>query len=252
MNDYPVLAPEWCAAIAPPALLTTELHIWRVDLAQPEVVLAELAETLTPDERERVQRFRFEHHRQRAIASRGILRTLLGHYLQQLPAQLQFCYNANGKPDLRPTDGIAPIAFNVTHSENLALYAFAVQGSVGIDTEAIKPVGLLPQLIERYFSLKEKALITAQSPQEQERHFFYYWTAKEALTKATGRGITDLTQIELAVSPTDIQVTYPQAAPNDRWQVHFIEPQPGYAGAIAYTASAPQPLKFFDWYSNPI
>ena len=44
----------------------------------------ELESILSPDERERVHRFLFERDRRRCLVSRGMLRTLLGRYLDVL------------------------------------------------------------------------------------------------------------------------------------------------------------------------
>lgn len=245
MNGYPVLIPVWCSTIAPTFIPINELHIWQANLDQPDAVLTNLAQTLSADETERVQRLRFAQHRQRAIASRGILRQLLSRYLQSAPAQLQFCYDSQGKPELS-LNSPSPLTFNVSHSNNVVLYALGVGDSVGIDVEAVKPVPLLSQLIKRYFSPAEQAAIALEPAHQQERSFYYHWIAKEALTKATGRGIIDLPQVELVITPTHVQTTYtPQSG--DRWQVHLLEPQPGYAAAIAYAASTPFTLKFFDW-----
>ena len=82
------------------ALADDEIHLWLVDLDQPPKSLAELAVTLTVDEQERAARFRFPEHRNRFIVGRGLLRELLGAYLNQPAAALRFEQGAHGKPAL--------------------------------------------------------------------------------------------------------------------------------------------------------
>src|SRR5213594_2381617 len=75
-------------------LASGEVHIWCASLDVPPETSARLYATLTPD-----ARFRFERDQQRFVA-RGVLRDLLGRYLQTQPGQVSFVYNAFGKPDL--------------------------------------------------------------------------------------------------------------------------------------------------------
>ncbi len=247
MSRYPIQRPVWSAAIAPPPLAPTELHIWRAQLPQSELLLAQLQDLLASDERERAQRLRFAHHQNRAIASRGILRLLLAGYVNEPAAQLTFTYSDRGKPSLVQSPQAEPIYFNVTHSEDLALFAIAPVPTVGIDVEIRKPMPFLAQLIQRYCAPSEQAAIAAQPPECQETCFFYHWTTKEALTKATGQGITDLDKVQLQLTATGAMGIYAHRPSSVPWQVQLIEPEAGYAGAIAYAAETPRSLQFFDW-----
>lgn len=247
MSSYPIQRPVWTPTFSPPPLQRDELHIWRANLDQSHAILAEFTATLSPDEQERVNRFRFPQHRQRSLASRGILRSILARYLHQPAEQLQFHYTDFGKPELAHATSASDLHFNVTHSEALGLFAIARSTAVGIDVEMRKPMPLLAQLIERYCSTAEQATIAAQPPNQQEQCFFYHWTAKEALTKATGRGITDLAKVQLRLTPQGVQGIYEQSPTNLNWQVYLIEPKTDYVGAIADAAPTPRSCFFFDW-----
>lgn len=88
---------------APPHGLTLEpndVHVWqaRLDVAPTQVKL--FAQTLSADEHQRARRFKFEVHRDRFIVGRGILRSLLSHYLCCSPQGLTFGYELHGKPML--------------------------------------------------------------------------------------------------------------------------------------------------------
>jgi 4'-phosphopantetheinyl transferase len=159
---------------------------------------------------------------------------------------LVFHYSDRGKPELVQSTTTA-IHFNVTHSEDLALVAIACWPDVGIDVEICKPMPFLSQLMQRYCSPQEQATIAAQPLDQQEACFFYHWTAKEALTKATGQGMTDLEKVQLQFTTQGVKGLYDQSPVAGTWQVHLIEPQEGYAGAIAYATSEPRSLQFLDW-----
>jgi 4'-phosphopantetheinyl transferase len=151
----------------------SEVHIWQVNLDEVQLNL------LSPDEQTRADRFKFEQHRERFIAGRSFLRSLLARYLATDPIGLEFEYSSYGKPSLRSTR----IQFNLAHSQHLALYAVTYDRLVGIDVEAIRPVENLDSLVQRFFLPSEYKAI-----QNNEALFFQYWTCKEAFLKAIGAG----------------------------------------------------------------
>ena len=78
-------------------LTNDEIHIWYASLDQPISLFQKL---LSNDEKIRAGRFRFEKDRKSFIVRRGILRKILGYYLNIEPNEVHFCYNENGKPAL--------------------------------------------------------------------------------------------------------------------------------------------------------
>ena len=249
MRPLPVFTPTWQPAPPNLAIAPGELHIWQASLNPPDAVLAALATTLSEAELAKANRLHQAPHRRAAIASRGILRSLLGGYLHQAPQALRFDYTPQGKPSLSPPLQAAPLEFNLSHSDQVALLAIRLQDGIGIDVEAQRPLPLLPNLLQRYFSPQEQAAIAAADQPEHE--FFYYWTAKEALTKATGYGLTDLARVALHLSETVVQVQYSRETPSpEPWQVRCFSPRPGYAAAVAYRAPTPLICRYFTWHDN--
>ena len=61
------------------------VHVWSADLDLDDARIAALGTTLDPAETARARRFHFERDRRRFTAARGILRTLLGRYLDVPP-----------------------------------------------------------------------------------------------------------------------------------------------------------------------
>src|SRR5947207_14721515 len=115
-------------------LAADEIHSWCARLDVPPEASARFHATLSPDERNRSARFRFERDRQRFIVARGALRDLLARYLQTQPAQISFVYDAFGKPDLSP-EFANGLRFNLSHSAGFALIAIATGSDVGVDLE---------------------------------------------------------------------------------------------------------------------
>jgi len=75
--------------------------------------------------------------------------------------------------------------FNISHSGRRAACIIARHGKVGIDLEEIRdiPVG---DFKEQFSPEEWTAIITSPDPLKT---FYHYWTAKECLSKADGRGL---------------------------------------------------------------
>ncbi len=58
------------------------MHLWRVDLEAIRADESRWQEVLSPDEATRASRFHFRRDRQRFVASRALLRTILAGYLR--------------------------------------------------------------------------------------------------------------------------------------------------------------------------
>src|SRR3954470_7160412 len=115
------------------ALRDDEVQVWRASLDQEPDIIRELEGQLSGDELDRADRFRFARDRRRFVAGRGILRALLGGYLDRPPEAVGFRYGAFGKPLL---DGSGPW-FNVSHSGPVALFAFSSAVEIGVDVELV-------------------------------------------------------------------------------------------------------------------
>ena len=209
-----------------------EVHLW---CAQLQESAPHLLPTLSDDERARAQRFRFARDRDQFVTARGMLRSILAHYLNTTPASLQFGYEPNGKPYLMTASSTrSPLCFNVAHTQGLALYAMAWHRALGIDVEQVR-AELADDLTAQQFLSPSELQIFRQLPQPlQPVAFFNSWTCKEAYLKALGAGLsvaphTIAVELDEEAVPRWIEVSA-TAAPWSWWQ--FV-PQPGYVGALA-------------------
>ncbi|HEY9601579.1 MAG TPA: 4'-phosphopantetheinyl transferase, partial [Allocoleopsis sp.] len=149
----------WKPAPTDLVLSNTDVHVWRASLEQPETLVQQLAQTLSEDECSRASRFYFERDRKHFIIGRGLLRTILGRYLNIEPTQLQFCYSSRGKPALAGGGDNGTLQFNLSHSHGLVLYGVTRDRKIGIDLEQIRPTSDVEKLAERFFSPRESATI---------------------------------------------------------------------------------------------
>ena len=201
------------------ALEDKRVHIWRATRDVSPVRLKDLEALLSSDEKNRAYRFHFSEDKNRFIAHRALLRLLLSRYLGVEPLELRFSYNPQGKPLLENTSR-APICFNLSHSQELALYAFTMGREVGVDIEALRLVPDAEKIAERYFTGEEAQRLREAPSHLKNEIFLQLWTAKEAFIKALGMGLSmPLNQFEAAHVPG--------------WSLYPFVPAPGFTAALA-------------------
>lgn len=214
-----------------------EIHVWRASLDQNLVHLQHLVKNLSEDELDRANRFHFEKDRNRFIIGRGILRNILSSYLDIEPHQLEFCYGSRGKPALKTPDRNDWLHFNLSHSQGLALYAFARDRQIGIDLEHIHPISGIDQIVAQFFSAREHATFLALPPSQQLAAFFHGWTCKEAVLKAIGEGLAlPLNQYDVSLLPdraAELLSINGDRAAAKQWLLQSFVPAPSYVAAFA-------------------
>lgn len=226
------------------ALLANEIHLWYAWLDQPAERVQELAQTLSLDEAARAARFHFERDQRRFIVGRGLLRIILGQYLDVVPAQIQFRYGLYGKPSLVGQVGTRSVSydlqFNLAHSGEVALYALAWDYPIGVDVEHIRPIPDLDQIVERFFSRQERITLRSLPPEQRQTAFFNGWTRKEAYLKALGDGLArPLDEFDVSLAPGQpAQLLGVAGDPAEAagWFMEAVTPLAGYVGAVVAPA----------------
>jgi 4'-phosphopantetheinyl transferase len=197
-----------------------------VDVDRPEVDIDRYGAVLSAEERGRADQFRFDLHRRRYVARRGILRELIGSYLNCDPAGLAFAHNAYGKPAIARSD----LCFNLSHSHGMALYAFCRHTEVGCDIERRDPTFVAEQIPERFFSRDEVRILRSLPLRDQTEAFFNCWTRKEAYIKAVGHGLSiALDSFDVSLAPGDAPALLRGC---DGWSVQSFEPLAGFQAAV--------------------
>lgn len=249
-------AARWDAPAAKLTLDSSEVHIWRTGLVLPNPTLNLLASTLSPDERQRASSFRFDRHRDRYVAGRGAIRSLLGRYLACAPHEIQFVYGAHGKPEVFHPKRGSRLRFNLAHSADLALFALCHDRRIGIDLERKRALADMTQLVSRNFSARESATWRSLPQRERTSAFFNCWVRKEAFVKAVGEGLSyPLQDFDVTLSPGDIPDLTAVSGDVElarKWSLFEISVAPDYAAAVVVEGRGWQ-LRFlqFDRTSLP-
>ncbi len=214
---------------APPVnlnLAANEIHLWRANLDLRKVQPTQIAATLSPDEQERGARFYREQDRKRFLVGRYLLRKLLASYLKLEAKELRFNYNPYGKPILANKD---PIHFNLSHSQNLAIYAISLTHQIGVDLELVRALNDIKQIAQRFFSAREYAKLNSLPQQQQLECFFRFWTCKEAYLKGIGEGIGGLEGVEIELREGELPILTKVTG----WSLFQFIPDTDYIGALA-------------------
>jgi 4'-phosphopantetheinyl transferase len=207
------------------SLATGDVHVWRVELNQPE--------PLEEQELDRASRFHFEKHRRHFTAGRGVLRQLLSQYLGTKPEQLRLSYGAYGKPALNGEHKDSRLRFNMSHSHEVALFAFAEDRELGVDVEHVRTDFASEEVARRFFSRREVETFNALPQHDQVAAFFKCWTRKEAFIKVIGKGLSqplDKFDVTLGQPAALLWVSGDDAS---RWSLYDLEVGGDYAGALA-------------------
>jgi 4'-phosphopantetheinyl transferase len=194
-------------------LMTEEVQVWVAPLEVTEARYEDLAGTLAVEERRRADDMPPVLAR-RFVVARGILRDLLSGFTGTPAQKLKFEYGSAGKPWLVDHD----INFNISHSAELGLFAFAPDRAVGVDVENERPVRRLLDVAQRFMSEDEVRTLAATDPEERDASFLRSWVVREARLKAEGKSVW---------SGQDI--------PSNRSNLthKLFSPRPGYIAAVA-------------------
>lgn len=192
------------------------------------------ADVLSSYERERASRFVFDRDRDRFMARRVVLRSLLAERMHCAPADITIEAGPNGKPELRCT-GNDDIQFNCSHSSGLALFALAHRTRIGVDMERVRPVSHLAEIGRHHFTRREWSVIDAARSQRPAL-FFAAWTLKEAYLKATGEGLSRAPEtIELEFGPDGtprLGAVDGECGLSAQWWSRVLSPAAGFVGAV--------------------
>ncbi len=249
-----VMQTEWETAPNELHLVASETHLWRIVIEEKSFDLHSLTQLLSEDEMSRANRFRFQKDRMQFIIARGMLRTILSRYLNVQPASLRFGYGAQGKPYLTDENGEPHnIRFNLSHSEEIILYAVMRGQELGIDVERIRPEFATDTIAEQFFSPSEVKSLRRLAPALQPEAFFNCWTRKEAFLKARAEGLTyPLDQFEVSLLPDEPPALLSLADSSQeisRWSFFHLMPKPDYIGTLVVNGHCAQLRHFTDNYS---
>ena len=132
-------------------------------------------------------------HRQVSyLAGRALLALALRHFygIPQLP---ELVLEVHGRP--RFADPALP-DFSLSHSGE-ALVLLLGDGPLGVDIELHKPRRNLPKLMAAVLGEAERGWLAELDEASQLANFYRLWTLREAIVKASGRGIAGFSRIAI-------------------------------------------------------
>ena len=141
------------------------------------------------EENARSDKFQFEKHRHEFLATRGLVRTVLGSYADEDPKRLRFAKGEWGKPSIASPDRAKGISFNLSNTDGMVVLMVTRDRDIGVDVERLDSTSDLDGVAARVFAPSELAALRRLPLEEQRERFFAYWTLKEAYIKARGMGL---------------------------------------------------------------
>lgn len=230
------------------------LALLRTDVSDEEVM--RLAPVLSDDERARVARFRQSEDRRRYVVTRASLRHLLAHQLALDARSLAFAHIGQGKPVLAQVDALGnaqpALHFNVSHSGRWAAIAWG-EHPIGVDIEQRRSLDVRAVGAHMFEASTLEAIAHAD---DSEAAFFMAWTAREALLKARGTGLTDMdvSRLQSATLPAadghavardgDVCIEPFEVAPDYYGAVCVLAPSMTLTRHVAVDALLPLPTSF--------
>lgn len=238
-----------------PLLTAGDIHCWYVPLRWPAPDIEAFSRLLSPDEKARARQYRFDVHRHRFIVRHAALRMILAAY-SEIPAHaLRFRPNPYGKPGLEGARLKFPLAFNLSHSDDLAVIAISRLTPLGVDIEFLRVMPDLEALATRFFAPREQATLLQLPPRDRVRAFYRCWTGKEAFIKALGLGLQfDLQRFDVAVAPNDPPALLRIDNDHDcgrQWAVTALAPSVNYIGTVISPPHPERQVSAHWWVPDP-
>jgi 4'-phosphopantetheinyl transferase len=208
-----------------------EVVLWWATLAASDEEVARVSGWLAPAEHARAARFGREALSRRYVLGRALLRWTLGNALSLPPSAVPIVRGVRGRPQLATDVGID---FNVSHTEGVALIGIARAGRIGVDVERADRDVRADGLARKFLTAAEQATLVPLPEAERRARFLRYWTCKEAMSKATGDGLSaPLRLLEVRLADAIELGWGPAPYEPARWRLHAVDVPDGYLATLA-------------------
>lgn len=174
---------NWTSFSEEKSLENTTIYVVKADVKQYFItIINNYHEILSEQELKKSLRYINQVDMERYICGKHLLRTLLSKFVPLSPSEIKFQTTNNKKPT------IEGVEFNISHSGNYVLIAIG-PSAVGVDVEHVNRTFVYETMLETSFCSEEINFINANN--DALNAFYFLWTRKEALLKASGEGLTD-------------------------------------------------------------
>lgn len=214
---------NWIPVDVLPALKDGEVQLWQIQLRGTPGLLERYSTLLSPSEQAHASRFRHGQAREHFTVGRACLKILLGNALAVDSRSIKIETGPNGKPETRLLNG-DNIFFNVAHSKNTILIALGRQGLVGVDVEYVdRPTDMMEVARSNFTEDEIASLAAIAEPETRNRAFYRFWTRKEAVAKADGRGLLlSLSSFDVSHASTNLHPVRVNGSSNGGGKLYFV------------------------------
>lgn len=217
-------------------LAADAVHVWRADIVDAAASVIPLEQSLDAAERARARAFHAASDANRYIVAHGTLRELLAGYTGVDRGAIRYETGPYGKPRLARGMTAVDVTFNMSHTHDVVVFAFAWGREVGVDVERWTPDVECLHLARHFFSRAESAALAALPRDAQRAGFFHCWSRKEAYIKATGLGVSHgLDHFDVTLAPGEgAALVADRCAPAavQQWRMRDLGFAPGHSGAV--------------------
>jgi phosphopantetheine--protein transferase-like protein len=182
-----------------------DLYIYKGVLKSPK----NIENILDPAELGRYEKMTNEKRRSEFLTSRFLLKSILRQFYDLDSVQIK--QSKNGKPFVKG------IKFNLSHSENVFVFAMTKKTEIGVDIEFSSRVKYFKEIASQYFSQNEyEYIFRTKKESDQIKRFSALWSLKEAYIKANDgflnsksiRIFFDLREMKIQNLPKKKQVSF--------------------------------------------
>jgi 4'-phosphopantetheinyl transferase len=221
------------------SLTAGEAHLWSAfpDRNHDPAIRARQLAVLSPAERDRMSRFRFESGRDEYLVAHSLVRDVLSRYAPSPPGAWEFQTNQYGCPYIVAPAEHVGLRFNLSHTKGRVIVAVAQRADIGVDVERADRGGDLEAIADRFFSPPEVEQLKCDA-----KLFFDFWTLKESYIKARGMGLSiPLDSFSFSLSdPARPRITFHASCEDqpERWQF-ALQREEHYRVALSIACATP-------------
>jgi len=208
--------------------------------AHPAAATPGLSDLLDEIERERYAGYRREADKQRFLTGRALIRGVVAAELGIAPGEVELdssCFDC-GKPHGKPRVVGSTLEVSISHSGDWVALAMTDGVPVGIDVEEIRDAEV-DGLAGICFSPGELTTFESIPAADRRGAFFTYWARKEAVVKATGKGMSvPMSKLTLTAHDEAPRVVGSEASEVDIATVRMVDLDrgPSYRACLAVFA----------------
>jgi 4'-phosphopantetheinyl transferase len=225
----------------------------QVHWARPAVATPRLTRLLDDIERVRHDTYRRAEDRARFLTGRVVTKSLVATALGigvtevELDSTCVDCGKTHGKPTVIAPPGFSGVVpeLSITHSGDLVGVAITEGLPVGLDVEQERDVEI-DGLLRMTLSPREVDAFATVPTADRDAAFFTYWARKEAVLKATGRGLAvSMTKVTLTPwdQPPRIVESRTSEVDIERMRLAPLDPALGYRACVAVIAEPDFPAE---------